>query len=434
MNILFEFIQNNIRGFIVLALTGGFAAALAQCGIALFHDASRQFAADVRFNSLDRKIWFKSAFPVSIGVLLGIGLPFSLISGYILVHLIFVGTDVIGACIDGKGLHKALIAGIIGAVYAMVLRLVLWIFFLGTECMYIRLTDYTGIISFAVIYSFVAVPAITVFKRSGTAKGILCSIVTVIAGVTIGLLREPFIFNAAAAITAGLLCAVLLVASKKASDGLVSIAAEFAANPKILIKSAPLVFIQGVLYTATINSGMMAEGPQSLLSAAADDRLAAGAIALSRAVSFIPIKSFTALTSGVFPVDGIGFAAAAAFMFPSEGVWILFTAVVGGLLMLTELALVMPISKMCEKRPGLKEFSEDMRTISWSFLEFALLAGCIYGSLKMGSMLGVALISGTYMFNSFTGRKLPQVSVALIAFIVVYILSNITRAVLGVVI
>ena len=102
--------------------------------------------------------------------------------------------------------------------------------------------------------------------------------------------------------------------------------------------------------------------------------------------------------------------------------------------MLTELALVMPISKMCEKRPGLKEFSEDMRTISWSFLEFALLAGCIYGSLKMGSMLGVALISGTYMFNSFTGRKLPQVSVALIAFIVVYILSNITRAVLGVVI
>lgn len=45
---------------------------------------------------MDRKSIFITSFALSFGLLIGFGIPFSIGSSIILVHSIFLGTDIIG--------------------------------------------------------------------------------------------------------------------------------------------------------------------------------------------------------------------------------------------------------------------------------------------------------------------------------------------------
>src|SRR4051794_24452477 len=96
------------------ALIGGGAAGLANRGDGLYHDALRSLAADLRSPALDRREVARYGWGVSHRFVGWFALPFSLLSGAVVSHLVFLPAEVIGIRLRSR-LLAVLAAALLGA-------------------------------------------------------------------------------------------------------------------------------------------------------------------------------------------------------------------------------------------------------------------------------------------------------------------------------
>ena len=82
----------------LLALAGAWGAVLANRGIAVFHDGLRPVVSERIAGRMPRRQAASIASGMSLGLIVGFGLPFSLISTVVLYHSLWLGTDLIGTC------------------------------------------------------------------------------------------------------------------------------------------------------------------------------------------------------------------------------------------------------------------------------------------------------------------------------------------------
>lgn len=81
--------------FTVIFLAGAMGALLANRGIAVFNDAVRPIVPEYREGRMTRLEFASTTFGLSFGLVIGFGLPYSLMSSIILVHSLWLGTDII---------------------------------------------------------------------------------------------------------------------------------------------------------------------------------------------------------------------------------------------------------------------------------------------------------------------------------------------------
>jgi hypothetical protein len=87
---------------LVVAAAGALGAALANRGIVLFNDAIRSIMPELMENHMQRRKFSTLALSSSIGLTIGFGIPFSIVSPLILSHALWLGTDVIGTFFPGS--------------------------------------------------------------------------------------------------------------------------------------------------------------------------------------------------------------------------------------------------------------------------------------------------------------------------------------------
>ena len=88
--------------FIVIFFAGAMGALLANRGISVFNDAVRPVVPEYREGRMTRVEFFTTTFGLSFGLVIGFGLPYSVMSPIILVHSLWLGTDIIGAVFPGR--------------------------------------------------------------------------------------------------------------------------------------------------------------------------------------------------------------------------------------------------------------------------------------------------------------------------------------------
>ena len=117
--------------FIVIFLAGAMGALLANRGIAVFNDAVRPIVPEYREGRMTRLEFASTTFGLSFGLVIGFGLPYSLMSSIILVYSLWLGTDIIGTLFpaktmdgwykDKESLFGAVGASVVGGLYGVAL-------------------------------------------------------------------------------------------------------------------------------------------------------------------------------------------------------------------------------------------------------------------------------------------------------------------------
>ncbi|MDE9495237.1 YhfT family protein [Xenorhabdus bovienii] len=422
----------------LLAAIGAIAAMMANRGIAVFHDGLRPLLPEYLEGRMSRKALAATSFALSIGLVVGFGIPFSLAAPIVLVHSLLLGTDMIGIwCANSR--RGFIASGIIGALYAIALlaglRSVVELF----AMLPVNFTDDLKKVGDPIVACFALFPAIVVGYQYGYRKGLwvmLTALIGYLATKAIGplsfggMIEKPVSLDPNGAALLLSMIAMFYFAmrerpaqsaeQKGANEVLVGL---FSTRIERIQKNKWLLILCGGLTAsaATMSFSLLAEGPVSLQLMAQGEQTNALLVALARAISFVPLVGTTAIATGVYSPNGMKFVFVAGLA--TNNPWIAFIA--GGITMFIEIQLLAKIAIWLDKYPGVKACSGHIRTAITKMLEVALLVGGMIASNAILPGIGFMIVAGIYLLNRTSRRPLVEMAIGPIATIAVGILANV---------
>ncbi|CDH19189.1 putative transport protein [Xenorhabdus bovienii str. kraussei Quebec] len=422
----------------LLAAIGAIAAMMANRGIAVFHDGLRPLLPEYLEGRMSRKALAATSFALSIGLVVGFGIPFSLAAPIVLVHSLLLGTDMIGIwCANSR--RGFIASGIIGALYAIALlaglRSVVELF----AMLPVNFTDDLKKVGDPIVACFALFPAIVVGYQYGYRKGLwvmLTALIGYLATKAIGplsfggMIEKPVSLDPNGAALLLSMIAMFYFAmrerpaqsaeQKGANEVLVGL---FSTRIERIQKNKWLLILCGGLTAsaATMSFSLLAEGPVSLQLMAQGEQTNALLVALARAISFVPLVGTTAIATGVYSPNGMKFVFVAGLA--TNNPWIAFIA--GGITMFIEIQLLAKIAIWLDKYPGVKACSGHIRTAITKMLEVALLVGGMIASNAILPGIGFMIVAGIYLLNRTSKRPLVEMAIGPIATIAVGILANV---------
>lgn len=420
---------------IVIFIAGAMGALLANRGIAVFNDAVRPIVPEYREGRMSRAEYATTTFALSFGLVIGFGIPFSIMSPIILVHSLWLGTDIIGALFpapnvenwlkDKKSLVGAGLSFLTGGVYGIVLLLGLQGFIAVMQMLPVNVFNSWQAISGPVIYAFSAFPCIVIGMDYGWKKGLLSLGVVLVMRQIVATFGDSKVADGVALFTAIVLVILFALFDKKNKDAKGDMASVFADRAKNIRKNLPWIAVMGGIYALACNIGLLMEGPQSLAAMADGDKASAINISIARALSFVPLKGLTSLTTGTFVTDGFGFTATVGLLAPY---WWL-AIILGAVVMSLEASSLILVAKLFDRFPGVKRSADSMRVAMTKLLEIALLVGSMNAANGMFPNMGFFIVAGFFAMNEYFKKPLVRMAVGPIATIIVAILVNVLAAV-----
>ncbi|SFU82189.1 YhfT family protein [Xenorhabdus koppenhoeferi] len=421
----------------LLATIGAIAAMMANRGIAVFHDGLRPLLPEYLEGRMSRKVLAATSFALSIGLVVGFGIPFSLTAPIVLVHSLLLGTDMIGIwCANSRRGFVA--SGVIGALYAIALlaglRSVVELF----AMLPVNFTDDLKKVGDPIIACFALFPAMVVGYQYGYRKGLLVMLTALVGYLATkavgplsfgGMIEKPVSIDPNGAALLLSMIAMFYFAmrerpaksaeQKGSNEVLVGL---FSTRIERIQKNKWLLILCGGLTASatTMSFSLLAEGPVSLQLMAQGEQTNALLVALARAIGFIPLVGTTAIATGVYSPNGMKFVFVAGLA--TNNPWIAFVA--GGITMFIEIQLLAKIAIWLDKYPGVKACSGHIRTAITKMLEVALLVGAMIASNAILPGMGFMIVAGIYLLNRTSKRPLVEMAIGPIATITVGILAN----------
>ncbi|PHM62536.1 YhfT family protein [Xenorhabdus ishibashii] len=421
----------------LLAAIGAIAAMMANRGIAVFHDGLRPLLPEYLEGRMSRKALAATSFALSIGLVVGFGIPFSLTAPIVLVHSLLLGTDMIGIwCANSR--RGFIASGIIGALYAIALlaglRSVVELF----AMLPVNFTDDLKKVGDPIVACFALFPAMVVGYQYGYRKGLLVMFTALFGYLATkaigplsfgGMIEKPVSIDPNGAALLLSMIAMFYFAmrerptqsaeQKGSNEVLVGL---FSTRIERIQKNKWLLILCGGLTAsaATMSFSLLAEGPVSLQLMAQGEQTNALLVALARAIGFIPLVGTTAIATGVYSPNGMKFVFVAGLA--TNNPWIAFVA--GGITMFIEIQLLAKIAIWLDKYPGVKACSGHIRTAITKMLEVALLVGAMIAANAILPGMGFMIVAGIYLLNRTSKRPLVEMAIGPIATIIVGILAN----------
>ncbi|OTA42071.1 MAG: hypothetical protein A6D92_01765, partial [Symbiobacterium thermophilum] len=301
---------------VVAALMGGLAAYLAQQGIAVFNDGLRPLLPEFLEGRMNRRELALTSFALCFGLVIGFGIPFSLTSQIILIHSVFLATDIIGTSSPNKWLAAGL-----GAAWGVLLTIGLQALVDLFALLPVNFLDALGQVSSPITAAFAVFPALAVALHHGWKKGAITFALQMLARQIV-VRVNPIQFGTASinlnaegtALVIGMILLLVFAAREKAEvTADASLAAVFSDRVQRIKKNVLVLSIMGALVAAAANLGVVAGDPISLGLAAEGNIVDAGIAALARGIGFVPLVATTAVATGVYGPVGMTFVFAAGF-------------------------------------------------------------------------------------------------------------------------
>lgn len=413
--------------FLVIFFAGALGSFLANRGIAVFNDAVRPVVPEFREGRMSRLEFATTTFGLSFGLVIGFGIPYSLLYSIVLVHSLWLGTDIIGTLFpaknvddwykDKESLFGAIGAAVSGGVYGVALLAGLNGLNAFFQSLPVNVFDAWMGISDPITYAFIAFPVVAICIDYGWAKAI-CS------GLLVILIRQLFIkmgngYEDAITMFTGIVLLICFAINDKSQEK-TDMASLFTDRIANIRKNLGWIAAMGAVYGLSCNIGLLMEGPTSLGQVAAGDTQNAVATTIARALSFIPLKGLTSLTTGTFVTDGFGFTATVGLLAKNP----LLAALLGAVVMSLEALSLVLIAKLFDNFPGIKRSADSMRVAMTTLLDIALLAGSMIAAGNMAGPLGYLVVSAFYAMNKYFKQPITDLAVGPIATIIVAVMVN----------
>ncbi len=420
--------------YLIMALSGALAAFLANRGIAVFNDAVRPIMPEYREGRMTRAELATTTFALSFGLVIGFGIPFSIMSPIILVHSLFLGTDIIGIAFPGKPIDTwykdrqsvigAALSVVCGAAYGVLLLLGLKSFVDLMKLLPVNVFDAWGGLGAPVLYAFAVFPCVVIAMEYGWKKGLISLAIVLVIRQVVDKLK-PGSMADGFALLAGLILVFFFAFRDKTPSTKTNMASVFSDRAKNIMKNLPYIACIGALYALACNMKILMEGPQSLIALKDGQMASAISITIARAISFVPLIGLTSLATGTFCVSGFGFTATAGLLASGP----ILAIVLGAVVMSAEALSLVYIAKLFDLFPGVRRVADSMRTAMTKLLEVALLVGSMSAANAMAPGIGFFVVAGLYLINEYFKRPMVRMVVGPLAAIIVGILVNVFAAV-----
>jgi len=199
-----------------------------------------------------------------------------------------------------------------------------------------------------------------------------------------------------------------------------------------IIKNLPLIAIVGGLISAVVSMRIFGGSEVSIYTLAkayapgvsevdSDNLMHQAALAeFMRALGFLPLIATTALATGVYAVAGFTFVFVVGYLAPNP--WV--AAVMGALVISLEVLLLRSIGKWIGRFPSVRNASDNIRNAVNMLMEYALLAGAIFASIKMAGYSGFMITTAIYFLNEALGRPVLKIAAPVVAVISTGIILN----------
>lgn len=414
---------------IVVAIAGALGAGLANRGIALFHDAARSIMPELIGGRMQRREFAALAFSSSFGLILGFGIPYSLASTIVLSHGLWLGTDIIGTWFPGslddqadtgqKNIWGLLGSIASGAIFGSLLVLALDGISLLVESLPVNFIAAMQGLGSPVIFTLALIPALAITYQYGVKNGIFAFLITLVGRQFASAMGQ--VKPDGWAFLLGML--VLIVYAVQEGRCEAAPAETFQIDPKHhrrIRKHLPWIALLGALYALSSNLGVLMEGPQSLLAWAQGDHISAINYTVARAISFLPMRTMSILTTGVFTMEGLGLAPTLGLAAPNA----VMAALAGAAVMTIELLSLEWIAKFFNRYPCFLKTANSLRTAMTKLLEIASLVGGMLAANTLSPGFGFFGVAGLYLLNEAAGTPVVRAAVGPLSVILIGIILN----------
>lgn len=420
---------------ILAAAVSGMAAILSNQGIAVFNDGLRPIMPEYLEGRMDRKSLAATSFALCFGLVIGFGIPFSITTkSIILVHSILLGTDIIGTWCP-KSKIGMIIAGVVGILYGIGIVLGLQAIVDLFNRLPVNFLANLGKVGDPIVVAFAVFPTIVVAYQYGLLKGgitfaasiLTLQVVTVFGAIKIGentIRLDP----SGMSLLVGMIFLIVFAIRQKPAEGSTAVAdmtAIFADRVKRIQKNIVYLAIMGGLVAAATSAGVLAGDPASLKLLDAGQKTEAALFAFVRGISFIPLVATTAIATGVYGPVGLTFVFTVGILIPNPFI----AAIAGAAVIVAEVLLLTLIGKGLDRFPGIRDASNQIRTVMSRVLEVALLVGSMIAANAMAPRLGFFFVLGIYLMNKKAKKPLVDMAVGPISVIVLGVLINLLHLV-----
>lgn len=411
----------------IVAAVSALAAFLTNQGIAVFNDGLRPIVPEFVEGRMTRKELAATAFAMGFGLVIGFGIPFSLTATILLVHCIFLGTDIIGTA-SPSGKMGGIVAAGVGALYGVGIKLGLEAIVKAFELLPVNFMGGLGEVGKPVVIAFAAFPALATAYQYGVKKGLinlaaslLARQATIIVGA-ISLGSAKITLNPeGSALIVGMIILILFAVKEKAPEGeSVDLVALFSDRVARIRKNLPFLMLMGALVAIATSMKVMAGDPISLNLVKEGNLHDAAFAALARGIGFVPLVASTAIATGVYGPVGMTFVFAAALFIGNP----IIAGIVGAVIIGVEVLLLGAIAKGLDKFPGIRKAGDNIRTAMSQLLEVALLVGGMNAANVIAPGIGFFLVAGLYILNEIAGKPVVRMAVGPIGAIITGILVN----------
>ncbi|NIZ41308.1 YhfT family protein (plasmid) [Entomospira entomophila] len=415
---------------IIIALLGGLCAVLANKGIAVFNDGLRPVIPEYLEGKVGKKELAATSFALSFGLVIGFGIPVSIGASIILVHSIFLMTDIIGSW-SPAGIRGVVIAFIVGAIYAIGIVLGLQWIIDAFALLPINFLSSLFLVGAPIIVGFVVFPTVAIAMQHGFNKGAIAMMVSVI---TFFLVKKFGVIpiNESTKLTINaegmtLLAGVVLMiifagkvrGSNNSNETLFNLFAHRVSNIR---KNWILLTITGGLVTAATASLLIAADPISLQLLSQEKFTEASLVSLARSIGFIPLVFSTAIVTGVYSPSGTTLIFALGILLRGHP---MLAFLAGSVVIYLEILLLGQTAKGLDRFPGIREMGEHIRTAINKVLEITLLIGGGMACEAIAPGIGYFWMTGLYLLNRTAKRPFVNLAMGPIAAISLGILVNI---------
>lgn len=416
-----------MANIIIVALIGALAAILANTNIAVFNDGLRPILPEFVEGRMSRKELAATSFAMSFGLVIGFGIPFSLGASIVLVHSIFLGTDIIGT-FSPSGKKGIIVSAIVGGLYGIGIVTGLEAIVELFKHLPVNFLGSLGQVGTPVVVAFSAFPALATAYQYGVKKGFVNLILSLIArqsSIALGAISlggaSIKINPEGSALIVGMIILLIYAMSEKEDTEKIDLAAIFSDRVKRIQKNIPLLMLMGGLVAAATSMQVMAGDPISLNLIKEGQINDAAFAALARGIGFIPLVASTAIATGVYGPVGMTFVFAIG-LFVSNPI---ISAILGAIIIGAEVLFLAQIAKFLDHFPGVRKAGDNIRTAMSKLLEVALLVGGMNAANAIAPGIGFFMVAGLYILNEIGNRPIVRMAVGPISAILVGIFVNI---------
>jgi hypothetical protein len=407
----------------LIGLVGLFSAIAVSRSAAVYHDGLRTSMIELWSGEKTRAQLARYAYGISAGFVVAYALPFSLASGILVMHLIFLGIDVIAV-----RLRHVAAAAAAGFAYAVLACGVVDLFLALMRHLPLAATQ-AHLLWEPVVAAVPLIGVVAAAQQFGLRRGAALAAVTLAVWAAAYEVLRHAAHAQSALVASGLVAfgvtvAVLVVMAWRVPGEGAPDLSMFDAKIRRLRRNWVYLVPCGALIALAASRHWLAGEPVQVAMLGLGHPAGAAVAAIAGAVSYFPVLGMTGLVSGVWIQQG----------FPD---WILalgylsgnpVTALVAGAAgMAAELAGLRWIARTLTRRPGITSLGHALRDAFDTVPALAVLAGGVLAAGSAAGPAGVCAVIGAYAFNESKGRPVMPIAVPVVAFVAVALVAGLAR-------